>query len=141
MKNAICAVLITAIFGLTSDFASPQNGFALDQVFAKLDEASKTFRSIEANVEQTKVTVIVNDTDIKSGKIYYTKRGKEPRLKLEFNKPQAELVLIDNGMLQIYVPKIKQVQEASTTGHEDTVEMYLALGFGQTSQELKKSFD
>src|SRR5262249_41533364 len=106
-----------------------------------LDEASKTFRSIEANVEQTKVTVIVNDTDIKSGKIYYTKRGKEPRLKLEFNKPQAELVLIDNGMLQIYVPKIKQVQEASTNGHEDTVEMYLALGFGQTSQELKKSFD
>ena len=83
----------------------------------------------------------MDDTDVKSGKIYYTKPGKEPRLKLEFTKPQPEFVLVDKGKLQIYVPKIKQVQEAMTAGHEDTLEMYLALGFGQTSQDLKKNFD
>lgn len=139
MKNFACAALI-ALLGVVCAGAAPQNSFTLDQVFAKLDAVSKSFKSIEANVEQTHVTVIVNDTDVKSGKIYYTKRGTEPRLKLEFNKPQDEFVLIDNGKLQIYTPKIKQVQEASTAGHQDLVQMFLALGFGQTSDDLKKNF-
>ena len=124
-----------------SAVAYPQNSLTLDEVFSKIDAVSKTFRLVEAAVEQTKVTVIVNDRDVKSGKIYYTKRGEEPRLKLEFTKPQEEFVLIDKGKLQVYTPKIKQVQEASTAGHQDLVQMFLALGFGQTSQDLKKSFD
>jgi outer membrane lipoprotein-sorting protein len=141
MKQSFWVTFLVTLAVVVPTFTAPQNSFTLDQVFAKIDEASKTFHAIEANIEQTKVTVIVNDTDIKTGKIYYTKPGKEPRLKLEFTKPQPEFVLLDKGKLQIYVPRIKQVQVASTAGHEDTVEMFLALGFGQTSEDLKKNFD
>ncbi len=38
-------------------------------------------------------------------------------------------------------PAIKQVQEASIVGNRDTVEMYMALGFGQSSADLKANFD
>jgi outer membrane lipoprotein-sorting protein len=140
MKNTFRPAFIAAIIVAIPFVASAQNSFTLDQVFAKLDETSKTFRSIETAVEETKVTVIVNDRDVKSGKMYYTK-GKEPRLKLEITKPQAEFVLVANGKLQIYTPKIKQVQEASIAGKQNLVEMLLALGFGQTSQDLKKNYD
>ena len=140
MKTLTCAVVIAVSLSVVPAFPAPQGSIALDQVFAKLDETSKSFKSIEANVDQTHVTVIVDDKDVKSGKIYYTKRMNQPRLKLEFNKPQPEFVLIDNGKLQIYTPKIKQVQEASTAGHQDLVQLFLALGFGQTSEDLKKSF-
>jgi outer membrane lipoprotein-sorting protein len=131
----IMALLVVPTIG------SAQNVYNLDQVFAKLDEASKEVLSIEANVVQTHVTVIVDDHEVKSGKFYYQKRGKEPRLKLEITKPQAEYVLVDKGKGQIYLPRIKQVQEFSTEGHQDTVEMALALGFGQTSRDLKAHFD
>ena len=59
----------------------------------------------------------------------------------ELTKPQQQFVLVDKGKLQLYSPKLNQVQEMSTMGHQDTVEMFLALGFGQTSQDLKKNFD
>jgi outer membrane lipoprotein-sorting protein len=134
-------LLVIVAFLVIPITVSAQNAYKLDQVFAKLDEASKTVLSIEANVEQTHVTVVVDDHEVKSGKFYYQKRGKEPRLKLELTKPQAEFVLVEKGKGQIYLPKIKQVQEFSTQGHEDTVEMALALGFGQTSQDLKAHFD
>jgi outer membrane lipoprotein-sorting protein len=136
-------VLITGLLALLlplADTAQPQNAFTLDQVYAKIDEVSKTFKSTEANIERTKVTVIVDDKDTASGKFYYTKQGNEPRLKLELNKPDPQFVLVDKGKLQIYTPKIKQVQEASTAGRESTVELFLALGFGQTSADLKKNF-
>jgi outer membrane lipoprotein-sorting protein len=49
--------------------------------------------------------------------------------------------LIDKGKLQIYTPNLKQVQEASLGQHQDKVEMFMALGFGQSSQDLKKNFE
>src|SRR5689334_17703636 len=114
MKNLLLILLVFA----TPVAAPAQNAFPLDQVFAKIDEVSKTFRSTEANIERTKVTVIVDDHDVASGKFYYTRLGKEPRLKLELTKPEQQFVLVDKGKLQIYTPKIKQVQEASTAGRE-----------------------
>jgi outer membrane lipoprotein-sorting protein len=118
-----------------------QSKYTLDQVFAKMDEVQKTFRSATADIERTKVTVLVNDKDISSGKFYYVRRGKEPRVKLELLKPITQYLLIDNGRLQLYTPNLKQVQETSIAGHQDKVELIMALGFGQSSLDLKKNFD
>ena len=142
MRKLLWPTVMALLILDASARAMPQS-VTLEQVFARLDEASKTFHAMEADVERTTFTITggLNETETKNGKIYYAKAGKEPRLKLEFSKPQPEFVLIDKGKVQIYQPKIKQVQEASTAGHEDTVEMSLALGFGQTSQDLKKNFE
>jgi outer membrane lipoprotein-sorting protein len=118
-----------------------QGKFTLEQVFAKMDEVQKTFRSAAADIERTHVTVLVNDKDVSVGKFYYTRSGKEPRLKLELLSPTMQYLLIDKGKLQLYTPKLKQVQEASITGHQEKVEMLMSLGFGQSSQDLKSNFD
>jgi outer membrane lipoprotein-sorting protein len=117
-----------------------QSTYTLDQVFARMDEVAKTFRSSQAGIERTHVTVLVNDRDVSSGKFYYARRGKEPRVRLDLTKPAAQQLLIDKGKLQIYTPSLKQVQEASLGQHQDKVEMFMALGFGQSSQDLQKSF-
>jgi outer membrane lipoprotein-sorting protein len=118
-----------------------QDKYTLDQVFAKMDDVARVFRSSTADIERTKVTVIVNDKDVSSGKFFYVRTGKEPRVKLELLKPITQYALVDKGKIQMYTPSLKQVQEASLGQHKETVEMFMALGFGQSSQELKKSFD
>ncbi len=118
-----------------------QGKITLDQVFAKMDEVSKDFRSTAADIERTHVTVLVNDRDVSSGKFFYVRKGKEPRVKLELEKPMRQLLLIDRGKLQMYMPNLKQVQEANIGPHQDKVEMFMALGFGQSSQDLKKNFE
>ena len=42
-----------------------QGKFTLDQVFAKMDEVQKTFKSTAADIERTHVTVLVNDKDVR----------------------------------------------------------------------------
>jgi outer membrane lipoprotein-sorting protein len=118
-----------------------QGKYTLDQVFAKMDEVQKTFRSAAADIERTHVTVLVNDKDVSFGKFYYTRRGKEPRLKIELLSPMIQYLLIDKGKLQLYTPNLKQVQEAAITAHQDKVELFMSLGFGQSSQDLKSNFD
>jgi len=112
----------------------------LDQVFAKMDEVAKTFRAVQADIERTHVTVLVNDKDVSTGKFYYARRGTEPRVRLDLMKPAVQQLLIDKGKLLLYTPNLKQVQEASLGEHQDVVEMVMALGFGQSSQDLKKNF-
>jgi hypothetical protein len=67
--------------------SNAQGKYTLDQVFAKMDEVQKTFRSTAADVERTHVTVLVNDKDVSSGKFFYERRGKAIRVKLELLKP------------------------------------------------------
>jgi len=118
-----------------------QGTYTPGQVFAKMDAVAKEFHSVTADLERTKVTVIVNDKDVSSGKFYYMRRGTEPRVKLELLKPTLQYVLVDKGKIQLYTPNLKQVQEASLGEHKQIVEMFMALGFGQSSEELKKNFD
>src|SRR5262245_20335586 len=141
MRNiASVALALSLLLPVPRAFAG-QSSYTLDQVYAKIDDASKAFKSTEANVQREYTTVIVNETEVKTGKFYYTRRGTEPRVKLELVKPDVQYALIDRGKVQVYSPGIKQVQEASIAGNRDTVEMYMALGFGQSSADLTANFD
>jgi outer membrane lipoprotein-sorting protein len=136
MKKLVCFLSLLWLVPL----AQAQSTFTLDQVFAKMDEVSKTFRSTQADIERTHVTILVNDKDVSSGKFYYVRQGTQPRVRMELTKPALQQLLIDKGKLQLYTPNLKQVQEASLGEHQDKVDMFMSLGFGQSSQDLKKNY-
>src|SRR2546425_13097013 len=130
MKKMVCFIGLLWLIPLLH----AQSTVTLDQVFARMDEVAKTFRSSQADMERTHVTVLVNDKDVSSGKFYYVRQGKEPRVKMELTKPALQKLLIDKGKLQLYEPNINQVKQGSLSGHQDLVETYMSLGFGQSSQ-------
>src|SRR5215467_9423943 len=136
MKKIACLLCFLSF----SPVSQAQGTYTLEQVFAKMDEVAKTFRSTQSDIERTHVTILVNDKDVSSGKFYYVREGKEPRVRLDLAKPANQQLLIDKGKLQIYTPNLKQVQEATLGEHQDKVEMFMALGFGQSSQDLKRNF-
>jgi outer membrane lipoprotein-sorting protein len=136
MKKMVCFLCLFWLIPL----AQAQGAYTLDQVFAKMDEVSKTFRSSQADIQRTHVTVLVNDKDVSSGKFYYVRQGTQPRVFMELTKPAVQQLLIDKGKLQLYTPNLKQVQETLLGEHQDKVDMFMALGFGQSSQELKKNY-
>lgn len=140
-KSAIAKLLsLFCIFHAAAAGLQAQTPATLQQIFSKMDDVAKTFRSVECNMERTKVTVLVNDKDVASGKLYYVKNGNEPRLKVEITKPAPQSLLIDKGKLQFYQPNIKLVQETSLSGHSSAVEQFMAIGFGQSSADLQKNY-
>jgi outer membrane lipoprotein-sorting protein len=119
-----------------------QSRLTLEEVFTKMDAVAKTFKSAQADLERTQVTVVanLNEKDVAWGKFYYARNGKEPRIKVEMTKPAQEMALIDKGKFQLYRPKLKQLQEADLSTRKETVEQWMALAFGQTSEDLKKNY-
>jgi outer membrane lipoprotein-sorting protein len=142
--RTLSALLFALALSISGPAQSPatrsQNTYTVDQALAKMDEVGKSFRSMQASIERTKVTVLVNDKVVDSGKVYFERRGQESRIRLRIERPEPQEMLIDNGKILIYYPKIKQAQE-HVLGKDQNKAEFLLIGFGQSNQDIKKLYD
>jgi outer membrane lipoprotein carrier protein len=67
---------------------------------------------LEATFTQKATLKTLNETQLSSGKVYIKKPG---RMRWDYLKPDRQVILLDNGMLRIYTPDLKQVVEQPVT--------------------------
>ena len=129
-----CALLSTA--------AWPQSDSAgLDRVLSQMDAAAKNFRTTEASFEWDQYQKVIDDTDIQKGKIYFRREGGETQMAAEVVEPDKKYVLYSSGKVQVYQPKIDQVNEYNAGKNRADIESFLVLGFGGSGHDLLKSYD
>ena len=129
-----CALLSTA--------AWPQSDSAgLDRVLSQMDAAAKNFRTTEASFEWDQYQKVIDDTDIQKGKIYFRREGGETQMAAEVVEPGKKYVLYSSGKVQVYQPKIDQVNEYNAGKNRADIESFLVLGFGGSGHDLLKSYD
>jgi outer membrane lipoprotein-sorting protein len=136
----ITALVFALVAGSFVPAPAQSSTYTLDQVLAKMDEVGKAFRSMQAVIERTKVTVIVNDKAVDSGMVYFMRRGKDPRIMLQITKPEQQRMLIDMGKALLYFPKLKQVQEYLLGKNQDKAE-FMLIGFGQSREDIKRAYE
>ena len=103
----------------------------------QLDQEAPSFHSLTADMERTKVTVVVNDKSTESGKIFVR---RDDKMRIEFNPPDEKTILRSGNELFMYNPKIKQVEEYDLGKHRALVDQFLLLGFGTSGTELQKGY-
>ena len=136
-------VLGTVVVGwLLAAAAWPQNDSAgLDRVLSQMDSAAKSFRTTEASFVWDQYQRVINDTDTQKGKIYFRREGGETQMAAEVVEPDKKYVLYSGGKVQVYQPKIDQVNEYSAGKNRADIESFLVLGFGGSGHDLLKSYD
>jgi outer membrane lipoprotein-sorting protein len=138
------ALLVAAPFCARATARFPRRGGKLppdlSEILTRMNEASKRLRNLTADIEYTKVTVVVNDTSKQQGRLFYRK-GKTPEIRIEMEQPDSRIILLKKNRAEIYLPKINQVQEYNLEQKTDLVEGFLLLGFGSDTAELAKSYD
>jgi len=108
----------------------------LETALKQLDGSAKDFHSLSADMERTKVTVVVNDHSTETGNILV--RGD--KMLLEMKPPEARTILRTGDNLYIYNPGLKRVEEYSLGKNRALFDQYLLLGFGTKGSELRKSY-
>ena len=130
---------VVAALGASAGPGSAQgkSKWTLEDLLKQLDAEAKSFHALSANVERTKVTVVVNDRSTETGQILV--RGDDKML-LEMNLPDGRIILRDGGKLYVYNPKAKQVEEYDLGKNRALVDQFLLLGFGSSGNDLKKGY-
>lgn len=108
----------------------------MQNVLRQLDGQARDFRSLSADVERTKVTVVVNDRSTENGTILV--RGD--KMLLDLKAPDARTVLRNGDSLWVYTPGLKRVEEYNLGRNRSLVDQFLLLGFGTGGKELEKGY-
>lgn len=133
------AVTVTLFCGLSVAAPANRAGSAtLESIQRQMDEAAKNFRSLSAEVERTKVTVVVNDKSTESGSIRV--RGDKMLLELKAGQADTRTVLRNGDNLFLYNPGLKRVEEYNLGKHRALVEEFLLLGFGTSGKDLRRAY-
>ncbi len=140
-KNAattigLFAAILLASAGLFTAQGQTHGPATLESVYRQMDGEAKDFRSVSADIERTKVTVVVNDRSTESGSLQV--RGD--KMLLEMKAPDQRTILRSGDNLFIYTPGLKRVEEYNLGKNRALVDQFLLLGFGTDSKEMQKSY-
>src|SRR6202790_3777054 len=134
----LCAAGAGALFSFAPGAAaSAQGNWTVESVLKQLDTQAADFHSLTADLERTKVTVVVNDKSTQSGKISVRRDGK---MRIELTQPDPQTILRDGDHFYIYNPKIHRVEEYNLGNKKSVVDQFLLLGFGTSGSSLKESY-
>ena len=123
--------------GVPAGTQQTKASMTIEEVLKQLDHEAKNFRSLTAGMERTKVTVVVNDKSVESGRILI--RGDDKML-IELTQPDPRTILRTGDDLYIYNPKLKRVEEYNIGKHRAEAQQFLLLGFGSSGNDLKKGY-
>jgi outer membrane lipoprotein-sorting protein len=133
-------LVLMAVLSLFSPAQSTDSA-ALDNVLKRMDTASASFQTAQANFVWDQYQKVVDETDTQKGTVFYRRSGKEIEMLADIKEPDRKVVLYKDGKLQVYQPKIEQVMVYPAGGNRNELESYLVLGFGGSGQDLKNSFE
>src|SRR6266404_466894 len=105
----VCAAGAIATFSAFTGWSSSQQySGTLESVLKQLDIQAGDFHSLTADLERTKVTVVVNDKSTESGKICVRQDYKMP---ISLTQPDPRTTLSDGDDSDMQNPEIQRVEE------------------------------
>ncbi len=112
----------------------------LAEIVSRMTDAGKRLKTLSANLEYTKVTVLVNDKSVERGGLYFHE-SKSRQILIKIEKPDPKVILLKKNKAEIYNPKINQIQEYNLGQHTELVQQFFLLGFGKGTEDLKKRYN
>jgi len=103
-----------------------------------MDGQAKDFNSLTADIERTKVTVVVDDKSTESGKLFMR---RDEKMRIEMTTPEPRTILLTGDSFFIYTPKINRVEEYNVAKHREMVDQFLLLGFGTSGATLRRNYN
>jgi outer membrane lipoprotein-sorting protein len=135
VKRAAAAMAVWIAFGLF--FVANGQGRGLQTILGQLDSHASDFHALSADVERTKVTVVVNDRSTDAGSILV--RGD--KMLLRMSPPDARTVLKSGDSLYVYTPGLKRVEEYNLGKNRSLVDEFMLLGFGTSGRQLEEGYE
>ncbi|MEP6961406.1 MAG: hypothetical protein ABI995_04975 [Acidobacteriota bacterium] len=129
--EGLAAMLVTGIVSAES----------LETVLTRMDVASKGVQSFSADVKRTEFTAVLNEKLESTGNMRL-RRGKIGVTGVvEFQKPDPLVFHFLGGKVEKFMPKAMILETYEFGKNSKFVDQYLALVFGVSGAELRKSYD
>ncbi len=136
------AMLIAPGMAWAQQPAQNQNSEDLQHILSRLDQTAAEFHTAQASFIWDQYQRVVNEHDVQKGTIYFRRVGNDLQMAADItDPPPPKYVLYTDSKVEVYTPKLDEVQRYNTGKDRATIESYLVLGFGGSGKDMVKSFD
>ncbi len=136
-RLAVIAYLMAAAPFCSAGAQSPQT--SVPAVLARLDTASASFKSAQANFHKVLLNALIKETTTQDGSIYIDGKGPQTQVGLKITGEGARTLDYRNGLMRVFNPAISCYN--SVTAKSGQAESFLALGFGGSGKELANAWE
>ena len=146
MKGPIKLIVLVHFALLLGMVGSPtgmawRQSLTLDQILNRMDQRGATLKSMSSSISQRRWTDILEEFDGgESGYLHFLKEKDKVYLRKDIPQPQRNTLIVRDGEVLYYQPKIKQLQKYNLGKNKDRAE-FLLLGFGSDKQVLQNTYD
>jgi outer membrane lipoprotein-sorting protein len=134
-QAAFVAALLCPIAALPDPADSP------DEVLARLDRAAASFRSLSADVRYVEHTAVINEDSVDTGSMRLKRAKRDIQMLVDLTAPDRRTVALHDHTVEIYNPKIQEVQEIDIGKRRAWVDQFLLVGFGTSGKELAAAYE
>jgi outer membrane lipoprotein-sorting protein len=137
----LVALVLVALALVPLSAANAQAGL-VSSILSKIERNRQSLRTLSADISMEKYNSQLRDADKYYGTVRYIAAGGRAAsaVRLEWNKPQQEILVVVNGAWMLYRPRLKQVIEGYTKSvHNKSDNDVLAL-LNMSAAQLRSSF-
>ena len=145
MKRLVSLGLV-AMFVATLALSLPRSGNAqgaglVSSVMTRLERNRKSLKSLRANISMEKYNAQLRDSDKYYGVVLYIPGvGRNASVKIEWQKPQHEIVTVQKGQYMAYRPRLNIVYYGNTNSRSNKAGTALDL-MNMSRAQLQDRFE
>src|SRR4051794_33780247 len=113
------------LFLLTAAGWAQSTPAGLERVLARMDTASKNFRSTEATFVWDQYQKVIDETETQKGTIYFRRQDHDTQMAADIAEPDNKYILYGGGKVQVFQPKIDQVTEYNPGKNRSDLESFI----------------
>jgi outer membrane lipoprotein-sorting protein len=144
MKKLVTAILASLVLaGLVAiplPNANAQAGL-VSSVLTKMEKNRQNLRTLSADLSMEKYNSQLRDSEKYYGTVRYIPAGRGAALlRLEWTKPQQEILVVANGGYMLYRPRLKQVMTGTTNSVHSAKDNDVLALLNMSAAQLRSRF-
>src|SRR5215471_3560093 len=128
-------------FAVAALVIGPSRADSLDAVLARMDVASKDFKSFTAKLKRSDYTAVLNESEEMSGTMAMRRAKNGNEALTQFAEPNPHSIYFSGHTVRIYSPRANTVEIYDAGKLAATADRMMLLGFGISAAELRKDYD
>jgi outer membrane lipoprotein-sorting protein len=135
-------VRIGTLIAITLPYIGASPADSLQQVFARMDQASTQFKGLTADVKKLKHTDVIGEDDVDTGTIAVkVPKPHDFLMLIKFTQPNVKQVGLTTSNAVVFLPKSNSAQRIEFgKKHKALAEQFLRLGFGSNSKDIQDAY-
>jgi outer membrane lipoprotein-sorting protein len=133
--------MLAALVAIPLPTANAQAGL-ISSLLTKMEKNRQSLRTLTADISMEKYNSQLGDSDKYYGTVRYIPAGSRAAsfVRLDWNKPQQEILIVANGAWMVYRPRLKQAIEGKTTAVNNKKDNEVLALLSMSAAQLRSRF-